>query len=97
MATVADKIKKDIKNAKGVAGTVIRFDVCFETDLMRRENAKRYSYAALFTNNRWYLTGTRGFGDGRTEFDYAELLRILASDERVENIAVAVEFEAIEA
>lgn len=96
MADTKAVLKKALQRAKGVdEGTVIRFDVCFEADLLRRENAKRYNYAAIFTGGKWYLTGDRGLDQGKTNFTFEELMTILATDERVESVEVATGFELL--
>ena len=97
MATkIADTLRKSIKRAKGVeAGTVVRFEMCFEKSLLRMEEAKRYVYAAIWVAGRWWLTGDRGI-DGVRWYANEAFVEFLATDERVENVEVAVEFESVD-
>jgi len=91
MATVVDTLKKDLKRAKGVeAGTVVRFTRCFEADLLKREDAKRYNYAAIFVNSRWYMTGERN-----NEWFRNEAFLELLVDDSVEDVEVATGWESI--
>lgn len=76
-------------------GTIIRFARRKQLGKTFRTEDQRFvdlNYAALFVNDRWYLTGTAGVGaDSYTNKEFMDLL----SSKDYTNIAVATEFETI--
>lgn len=92
--SIAAQLRKDVDRAKGPeAGTVIRFesvspDGCHECE------QRRYTYAAVFVNDRWYLTGSQGFF-GTHSFTHDQFVANVLAKEDIENIFVATDFEAV--
>jgi len=73
-------------------GTIIRFVRHKRVSTVHGHRLLELSYAALFVNNRWYLTGTAGVG--ADSYTNKEFMDLLAGEEYTE-IAVATEFETI--
>lgn len=68
------------KKGRVKEGTVIKF-----------VSGGLYTYAAIFVNNSWYLTGTGYFGSVLSNEEFIE--KVLS---KVEDIEVATVFEAVE-
>ena len=92
MATVKEVLEEAIEQAKGVeAGTVVCFERQFKQDVQRLQTeATTYTYAALFINNRWYITGGR---DGGSDMSNADFMELLATNKHITNARVATAFE----
>ncbi|QJD49876.1 hypothetical protein QDW19_gp61 [Microbacterium phage AvGardian] len=100
-------LRKAVDAARGPAeGTVVRFIriVAGEYDPMRDTNVvvrkQRLTYAALFVNGRWYLTGSIAEGrassgpvrtNSMTHRNFVELL----GNEDVEDAEVAVAWDEV--
>lgn len=90
---IAEQLRKQVDRAKGpAAGTVIRFDSVVAGSGSREE--RRYTYAAVFANSHWYLTGTQCYF-GAHSFSHDRFVSEVLAHEGVEDIAIAAEFEAI--
>ena len=99
MSDAVKVLRKEIARSKIEEGTVVRFNRTLKTrwdEMSRRafevEDGKVLTYAAVFANDRWYLTG-KGQLEARelTNRDFID--RLSQSD--ISNIEVATDFESI--
>lgn len=92
----AARLRKDIAQALGPeAGTVIRFDCVIQPKHFDpRQSERRYTYAAVFANNHWYLTGQCEFF-GANSFTHGQFISEVLTRNGVDNIAVATGFELV--
>ncbi|AXH47353.1 hypothetical protein SEA_EDEN_58 [Microbacterium phage Eden] len=102
MATITDSIRNAVDAAKGPEElTVIRFAEFPDRGELQQEAFMRnepwadqpqpLTFAALFVNGRWYITGTKGPADNKVVRHQA-LMERLASD-RVTIAEVATSWE----
>jgi hypothetical protein len=90
-------IRAEVKRAKGVeSGTIIAFDrEKGLTDLRTLEatgETVTLSYAAIYVNGRWFLTGTSGVG--AKSYSNREFFDLIAG-ETISNVRVATAFEEV--
>lgn len=99
MSDAVKVLRKEIARSKIEEGTVVRFDrtLLAGYDYARREmshieDGKVLTYAAVFVNDRWYLTGKGALGnEALTNRDFVD--RLSRSD--ISNIEVATAFESV--
>ena len=99
MSDAVKVLRKEIARSKIEEGTVVRFNRTLKTrwdEMSRRafevEDGKVITYAAIFVNDRWYLTGKGELGnEALTNRDFVD--RLSQSD--ISNIEVATAFESV--
>ena len=92
--SVAARLRRDLDRAKGPeVGSVIRFDSVSPAGYHECEE-RRYTYAAVFVNGHWYVTGAHGFS-GEHSFTHGEFVAKVLAHEGVQNIAIATDFEVV--
>lgn len=93
---VAAQLRKEVSRVKGPElGTVVRFELVITAEFNSlTKEIRRYTYAAVFTNNYWYVTGERGFF-GEHAFPHSRFVAEVLARKGVENIVVATDFETV--
>ncbi|MET0886201.1 MAG: hypothetical protein ABWX92_07095 [Mycetocola sp.] len=87
--SAAARLRADLQKAQPMPdGTLIRFD-----SLDGRGN--RYTYAGVFTNGQWYLTGNGSYFP-REMAHHTLTTRLASSGYRIADLVVATAFEGIE-
>lgn len=64
-------------------------------DVVKWTVANKYTVAALYVADRWWLTGKGSFYEGRTDMTHQEFVEILEYTD-VTNIVVASGWESVE-
>lgn len=87
-------IRRDIakiRNSTPEPGTVIRFDMIIEY-----EPTKGYSYAAIYVNNFWYLSGRLDSQRDINRITHDRLTKMFANEpDKFQNIRVATAWEDV--
>lgn len=97
--TLLKQLREAIDRAKGPeAGTVVRFELVHRPSGRDADTemsaSRRYTYAAVFANNRWYVTGKFGF-HGEHSFTHGRFVSDVLANDEVENITIATEYTTV--
>lgn len=66
--------------------TIMRFDITFD-----EEGDKKYTYAAIYVNRKWYVTGGSVLSK---EYEHADFMKVLAKWQAT-NVELALTFDTI--